>query len=165
MLTPCSAAVTHAADLRTVAPGATVGPGPAQFLPELPRLRAVVFGTDLGPGTGNAPDAAVDAAIDAAFVAALYAGAARRRHGRDVHLGEPRRRRASSTPTGAPGVVEARLVARGCRAAYRLYIPMPFFWMGGFGAGLLSALVAGSTLITEAEPEPARMLASSNGSG
>ena len=31
---------------------------------------------------------------------------------------------------------------------------MPFFWMGGFGGGLLSALVAGATLLTEAEPEP-----------
>src|SRR5205823_14245982 len=39
------------------------------------------------------------------------------------------------------------------------YIPMPFFWMGGFGGGLLSALVAGATLITESEPEPARTLA------
>src|SRR5262249_36351403 len=38
----------------------------------------------------------------------------------------------------------------------RLYIPMPFFWMGGFGGGLLSALVAGATLVTEAEPEPER---------
>jgi acyl-CoA synthetase (AMP-forming)/AMP-acid ligase II len=40
----------------------------------------------------------------------------------------------------------------------RLYIPMPFFWMGGFGAGLLTALVAGATLLTEATPEPASTL-------
>ena len=40
----------------------------------------------------------------------------------------------------------------------RLYIPMPFFWVGGFGTGLLSALVAGATLLTEARPEPARTL-------
>ena len=31
---------------------------------------------------------------------------------------------------------------------------MPFFWTGGFGGGLLTALVAGATLLTEAEPEP-----------
>lgn len=47
--------------------------------------------------------------------------------------------------------LEARRVAHG----ERLYIPMPFFWMGGFGAGLLTALVAGATLLTEATPEPA----------
>ncbi len=50
--------------------------------------------------------------------------------------------------------LEARRVVRG----ERLYIPMPFFWTGGFGGGLLSALVAGATLLTEAEPEPTRTL-------
>jgi acyl-CoA synthetase (AMP-forming)/AMP-acid ligase II len=40
----------------------------------------------------------------------------------------------------------------------RLYIPMPFFWTGGLGGGLLSALVAGATLLTEAIPEPDRTL-------
>jgi acyl-CoA synthetase (AMP-forming)/AMP-acid ligase II len=50
--------------------------------------------------------------------------------------------------------LEARCVGRG----ERLYIPMPFFWTGGFGGGLLSALVAGATLLTEAEPEPTRTL-------
>ena len=35
---------------------------------------------------------------------------------------------------------------------------MPFFWVGGFGTGLLSALLAGATLLTEARPEPARTL-------
>jgi acyl-CoA synthetase (AMP-forming)/AMP-acid ligase II len=40
----------------------------------------------------------------------------------------------------------------------RLYIPMPFFWTGGFYGGLLSALVAGATLLTEAIPEPAATL-------
>ena len=45
------------------------------------------------------------------------------------------------------------------RAGERLYIPMPFFWMGGFGGGLLTVLVAGATLLTESDPEPARTLA------
>jgi acyl-CoA synthetase (AMP-forming)/AMP-acid ligase II len=53
----------------------------------------------------------------------------------------------------------ANLDARCIRPGERLYIPMPFFWMGGFGGGLLSALAAGATLLTEAEPEPARTLA------
>ena len=52
-----------------------------------------------------------------------------------------------------------RAVASGleCRCVQpgeRLYIPMPFFWTGGFGQGLLTALVAGATLLTEAEPNP-----------
>ena len=51
--------------------------------------------------------------------------------------------------------LEARCVGRG----ERLYVPMPFFWAGGFGSGLLTALVAGATLLTEAEPEPTRTLA------
>ena len=50
--------------------------------------------------------------------------------------------------------LEARCIGPG----ERLYIPMPFFWTGGFGQGLLTALVAGSTLLTEAEPEPASTL-------
>jgi acyl-CoA synthetase (AMP-forming)/AMP-acid ligase II len=52
----------------------------------------------------------------------------------------------------------ANLEARRIRPGERLYIPMPFFWTGGFGSGLLSALVAGATLLTEAEPEPSRTL-------
>ena len=52
----------------------------------------------------------------------------------------------------------ANLEARCIRPGERLYIPMPFFWTGGYGGGLLSALVAGATLLTEAEPEPARTL-------
>jgi acyl-CoA synthetase (AMP-forming)/AMP-acid ligase II len=35
---------------------------------------------------------------------------------------------------------------------------MPFFWVGGFGTGLLSALSAGATLLTEARPDPEQTL-------
>jgi acyl-CoA synthetase (AMP-forming)/AMP-acid ligase II len=31
---------------------------------------------------------------------------------------------------------------------------MPFFWVGGFGSGVLSALLAGATLVTEEIPQP-----------
>lgn len=51
--------------------------------------------------------------------------------------------------------LEARRVGRG----ERLYIPMPFFWMGGFGSGLLTTLVADATLLAESEPSPARTIA------
>ncbi|RAY16899.1 long-chain fatty acid--CoA ligase [Actinomadura craniellae] len=54
--------------------------------------------------------------------------------------------------------VAAGLPARCVREDERLYIPMPFFWMGGFGGGLLTVLVAGATLLTEAVPEPERTL-------
>ena len=36
---------------------------------------------------------------------------------------------------------------------------MPLFWTGGLAGGLLSALVAGATLLTEAAPDPERTLA------
>jgi acyl-CoA synthetase (AMP-forming)/AMP-acid ligase II len=36
----------------------------------------------------------------------------------------------------------------------RLYIPMPMFWTGGFSSGLITAAVAGATLLTESAPEP-----------
>jgi acyl-CoA synthetase (AMP-forming)/AMP-acid ligase II len=62
------------------------------------------------------------------------------------------------THGGALAAVAAGLDARRVGARDRLYIPMPFFWMGGFGGGLLTALVAGATLLTEAEPEPGRTL-------
>lgn len=54
----------------------------------------------------------------------------------------------------AIGAVRAGLAARCIRSDTRLYLPMPFFWVGGFGGGLLSALIAGATLITEPVPQP-----------
>src|SRR5215212_3151959 len=46
------------------------------------------------------------------------------------------------------------LTARCIDADTRLYLPMPFFWVGGFGSGVLSALLAGATLVTEEIPRP-----------
>lgn len=54
----------------------------------------------------------------------------------------------------AIGAVRSGLVARCIDAHTRLYLPMPFFWIGGFGGGVMSALVAGATLVTEAVPQP-----------
>jgi acyl-CoA synthetase (AMP-forming)/AMP-acid ligase II len=54
--------------------------------------------------------------------------------------------------------VESGLDARRVGCDERLYIPMPFFWTGGLASGLLSALVAGATLLTEAIPEPEHTL-------
>ncbi|MCV7176296.1 class I adenylate-forming enzyme family protein [Mycolicibacterium sphagni] len=54
----------------------------------------------------------------------------------------------------ALGAVRSGLTARCIDADSRLYLPMPFFWVGGFGGGILSALLAGATLVTEEIPEP-----------
>jgi acyl-CoA synthetase (AMP-forming)/AMP-acid ligase II len=54
----------------------------------------------------------------------------------------------------ALAAVRSGLTARCIDADTRLYLPMPFFWVGGFGSGVLSALLAGATLVTEAIPRP-----------
>lgn len=50
--------------------------------------------------------------------------------------------------------VRSGLAGRCIDGGTRLYLPMPFFWVGGFGGGVLSALLAGATLVTEAIPRP-----------
>jgi acyl-CoA synthetase (AMP-forming)/AMP-acid ligase II len=54
----------------------------------------------------------------------------------------------------ALGAARSGLPSRCIDADTRLYLPMPFFWVGGFGSGVLSALVAGATLVTEEIPQP-----------
>ncbi|ORA14487.1 class I adenylate-forming enzyme family protein [Mycobacterium asiaticum] len=54
----------------------------------------------------------------------------------------------------ALGAVHSGLAARCITSDTRLYLPMPFFWVGGFGSGILSALIAGATLVTEERPQP-----------
>jgi acyl-CoA synthetase (AMP-forming)/AMP-acid ligase II len=54
----------------------------------------------------------------------------------------------------ALGAVRSGLAARCITSDTRLYLPMPFFWVGGLGGGILSALLAGATLVTEEVPRP-----------
>ncbi|GBE67467.1 AMP-binding protein [Mycobacterium sp. MFM001] len=54
----------------------------------------------------------------------------------------------------ALAAVESGLASRCIDRDTRLYLPMPFFWVGGFGGGVLSALLAGATLVTEETPRP-----------
>ncbi|OBF86314.1 AMP-binding protein [Mycobacterium sp. 852002-51163_SCH5372311] len=54
----------------------------------------------------------------------------------------------------ALGAVQSGLAARCITPDTRLYLPMPFFWVGGFGSGILSTLLAGATLVTEETPRP-----------
>jgi acyl-CoA synthetase (AMP-forming)/AMP-acid ligase II len=58
----------------------------------------------------------------------------------------------------ALSAVRSSLEPRCIDADTRLYLPMPFFWVGGFGSGVLSVLVAGATLVTEPSPHPAATL-------
>lgn len=60
---------------------------------------------------------------------------------------------------GAIRATEVSLASRCIGPGTRVYIPMPFFWVGGFGGGLMAALVAGATLLSEAEAQPASTLA------
>jgi acyl-CoA synthetase (AMP-forming)/AMP-acid ligase II len=62
------------------------------------------------------------------------------------------------THGGAIRATAAGLADRCVHRGTRIYVSMPFFWVGGFGSGLLSALIAGATLLTEASPEPAATL-------
>ena len=54
----------------------------------------------------------------------------------------------------ALSAVRSGLAARCITSETRLYLPMPFFWVGGFGSGILSTLLAGATLVTEEAPRP-----------
>lgn len=54
----------------------------------------------------------------------------------------------------ALGAVQSGLAARCITGETRLYLPMPFFWVVGFGSGILSVLLAGATLVTEEMPRP-----------
>ena len=62
------------------------------------------------------------------------------------------------THGGALRANRAGLAARCISAQTRLYLPMPLFWAGGFAGGLISALNAGATLLTEALPAPGQTL-------
>ena len=120
----------------------------------VPRLRTItVWDGARPPRPTRAPRPELVAALDASVRPAddlaivFTSGQSRHAEGCDPHA----RRRARRRPR--PGSTCA-----GSRRDDRLYIPMPFFWVGGFGTGLLSALLAGATLLTEARPEPARTL-------
>jgi acyl-CoA synthetase (AMP-forming)/AMP-acid ligase II len=52
----------------------------------------------------------------------------------------------------------AALAPRRIERDTRLYVPMPFFWTGGIATGLLPALIAGATLVTENSSDPAKTL-------
>jgi len=117
----------------------------------LPSLRNIWRAKELGNG-GNEEERAVTAALEEQVLPA-----------NDMAI------IFSSGSSGVPkGVLHthgnairanaAGLAERCVQKNTRLYLPMPFFWVGGFAGGLLSALNAGATLLTEAIPEPQQTL-------
>ena len=144
----------YLADLASIAPGLV--PGTGLMVEEVPRLRSITtwdrslaerdddLHTDLRADLVDALDASVRPADD---LAVIFTSGSRGAPKGVIH-----------THGGALGATDAGLETRRLGRDDRLYIPMPFFWVGGFGTGLLSALVAGATLLTEARPEPAETL-------
>ncbi len=117
-------------------------------IPTLPALRAVwvADASSTMPG-GDGPDRVIDAMA------------------RAVTPSDPMAIMFTSGSSGMPkgvvhshgsalGAVRSGLHARCIDVDTRLYLPMPFFWVGGLGGGVLSALVAGATLVTEPTPHP-----------
>ena len=141
----------YLADLATIDPALV--PGRRLTVDAVPRLRSIMVWDGDRPGASDIPmrrelvdalDAAVRPADD---LAVIFTSGSR---------GDPKG--VIHTHGGALGATAAGLDSRRVTADDRLYIPMPFFWVGGFGTGLLSTLVAGATLLTEARPEPERTL-------
>jgi acyl-CoA synthetase (AMP-forming)/AMP-acid ligase II len=110
----------------------------------LPALREVWTADRLPPGSGDAKvDLLAETVTPSDTLAIMFTSG------------------SSGPPKGvihshgnALGAVGSGLAARCIDADTRLYLPMPFFWVGGFGSGVLSALLAGATLVTEQIPGP-----------
>ncbi|MFC3960724.1 class I adenylate-forming enzyme family protein [Nocardia jiangsuensis] len=114
--------------------------------PELPSLRTVLTIDEAAALRGDATDVA--RALAAAVTPAdpltiLFTSGSRGAPKGVVHA-----------HGSALGAVRAGLADRCITAETRLYLPMPFFWVGGLGGGILSALLAGATLVTEEIPHP-----------
>jgi acyl-CoA synthetase (AMP-forming)/AMP-acid ligase II len=128
-------------DVEAIAPGAASG----RRHPRLPFLRGVWAVDDLPHQTvDDALVGALEAAVRPADdFAVLFTSGSRGAPKGTVH-----------THGSALHAVASSLDARCIGPDDVLYIPMPFFWTGGLAAGLLSVVVAGATLLTEAVPEP-----------
>ena len=140
-------------DLRAISPALVPQPH-AIFDRTLPRLRSIISWPEWSttttepraePSLVDALERAVRPADDLAII---FTSGSRGAPKGVIH-----------THGGALGATEAGLDARCMTPDDRLYVAMPLFWVGGLGTGLLSVLLAGATLVIEAQPEPARTLA------
>jgi acyl-CoA synthetase (AMP-forming)/AMP-acid ligase II len=136
-------------DLDAVAPGVVETTGAGGRHPSLPWLRRVwPIDDPPAPAVDNALVASLEDAVRPADdMVILFTSGSRGAPKGTIH-----------THGGGLRAVATGLEARCIGPGERLYIPMPFFWTGGFASGLLSALVAGATLLTEARPEPEHTL-------
>jgi acyl-CoA synthetase (AMP-forming)/AMP-acid ligase II len=134
-------------DLRSALKLRGFGDEPLQC-PELPALRQVWTTDRLAHASAGEPARAIANALT-----------------RTVTAADPLVIMFTSGSSGVPkgvihshgnalGAVQSGLAARCITSETRLYLPMPFFWVGGFGSGILSALLAGATLVTEEIPRP-----------
>jgi acyl-CoA synthetase (AMP-forming)/AMP-acid ligase II len=139
----------YVADLMAISPELVAGVPLAVDV--LPRLRTITLWDD-GPASAAPSRPELVDALDASVrpsddLAVIFTSGSRGTPKGVIH-----------THGGALAATAAGLEVRRLTRDDRLYIPMPFFWVGGFGTGLLSTLIAGATLLTEARPEPARTL-------
>ncbi|MGV0791687.1 class I adenylate-forming enzyme family protein [Mycolicibacterium sp. XJ1819] len=116
----------------------------ASMRSELPALRDVWRSDRLPDGDASVPVGAITGAVTPSDTLAIVFTSG-----------------SSGPPKGvihshgnALGAVRSGQAARCIDADTRLYLPMPFFWVGGLAGGVLSALTAGATLVTEAIPSP-----------
>jgi acyl-coenzyme A synthetase/AMP-(fatty) acid ligase len=132
-------------DLDSLSPGLVARVRAGQRDPVLSALRSIRTWNEL-PDTPPAPsvaEALQDVVRPADDMVILFTSGSRGAPKGVIH-----------THGSALRAAAAGLAARRIGAGERLYIPMPFFWTGGFSGGLLSVLVAGATLLTESTPEP-----------
>jgi acyl-CoA synthetase (AMP-forming)/AMP-acid ligase II len=119
---------------------------------DLPSLRAVWIWEDVKAATADARALAVAEALEARVrpsddFAIIFSSGSRGAPKGVIH-----------THGNALRASRASLETRRLGAGDRLYMPMPFFWVGGLSQGLIASIAAGATMLTEAEPEPARTL-------
>lgn len=136
-------------DLASLAPTVVDGTRGGRRDPMLPALRRVWTWGELpdAPAPPNLMDALEDVVRPADDMVILFTSGSRGAPKGVIH-----------THGSALRATAAGLEARCIGAGERLYIPMPFFWTGGFSGGLLSVLIAGATLLTESTPEPSQTI-------
>src|SRR6476661_255896 len=140
----------YVADLMAISPELVAGT--RLMVEALPRLRTITVWEDHDPAPGATNDDELVVTLDGSVrpaddLAIVFTSGSRGTPKGVIH-----------THGGALAATAAGLEVRRLTRDDRLYIPMPFFWVGGLGTGLLSTLIAGATLLTEARPEPAHTL-------
>jgi acyl-CoA synthetase (AMP-forming)/AMP-acid ligase II len=140
---------SYLSDLETIAPGCAELTASGQRHVRLPDLRGIWVADDLPASqVEHAMVSALEETVRPADdLVILFTSGSRGAPKGVIH-----------THGGAIRATAAGLPSRCVGADERLYIPMPFFWTGGFSGGLMTALVAGATLLTEAVPQAATTL-------